>query len=328
MTEFAMGGVGVNPHYGTPRNPYDRERGRIPGGSSSGAAISVTDGMAHAAVGSDTAGSVQMPAALCGIVGFKPTARRVPLAGSIPLAASLDSIGPLALSVDCCARVDAVLSGEDYVPLPRIQGRDLKFAVPQTLVLDALEPAVAKAFERALSLISAAGARVVERPFAQLAELSAINAQGGFSVTEGYRWHRDLMAREGARYDPIVAGRFRRGAEVTDDDYAALLQARARLIASTASLTGGFDAVLMPTVPITALLIADIAQKEDAWLVANRQLVRNPGIVNFLDRCAISLPCHEAGGAPVGLSLMGEHMGDRRLLAVAACVERVLQAGT
>jgi aspartyl-tRNA(Asn)/glutamyl-tRNA(Gln) amidotransferase subunit A len=324
MTEFAMGAVGVNPHYGTPRNPYDRVHGRIPGGSSSGAVISVTDGMVHAAVGSDTAGSVQAPAALSGVVGFKPTARRVPLTGSIPLAPSLDSIGPLASSVDCCARMDAVLSGEVYVPLADVDRRQIRLAIPQTLVLDDLEPAVARAFERAVSALSAAGIRITELRFDDIAELATLNARGGFSVAEGWRWHRELLGRERSRYDPIVAGRFARGVEIADADYEALRQARARLIARTDPLTREYDALLMPTVPITAPLISEIAGKEDAWLATNRRLIRNPGVANFLDRCGISLPCHAPGEAPVGLSLMGERLADRHLLAVARQVERVL----
>jgi aspartyl-tRNA(Asn)/glutamyl-tRNA(Gln) amidotransferase subunit A len=324
MTEFAMGAVGVNPHYGTPKNPHDRMHGRIPGGSSSGAVISVTDAMVHAAVGSDTAGSVQAPAALSGIVGFKPTARRVPLAGSIPLAPSLDSIGPLARSVDCCARMDAVLSGEAYVALPDLGRREIRLAIPQTVVLDDLEPAVARAFERAVSALSAAGVRISEIRFEEIAELATLNARGGFSVAEGWRWHRELLGRERAAYDPIVAGRFARGAEIADADYQALVDARARLIARTDPLTRAYDALLLPTVPLTAPLISEIAGNEDSWLATNRRLIRNPGVANFLDRCGISLPCHAPGEAPVGISLMGERLADRHLLSVARQVEGVL----
>src|SRR5213078_2556683 len=114
MVEFAFGGVGLNPHFGTPKNPYDRASARVPGGSSSGAAVAQADGMCVMALGSDTRGSIRQPAALCGVVGFKPTQRRVPLEGAFPLSYTLDSVGPLANSVDCCAAYDSILSAEGH----------------------------------------------------------------------------------------------------------------------------------------------------------------------------------------------------------------------
>ena len=320
MTEFAMGGVGINPHYGTPLNPWDRAAGRIPGGSSSGGAVAVADGMVDAALGSDTAGSIQMPAAFCGITGFKPTARRVPTAGTIPLAPSLDSFGPLARSVADCAAFDAVIAGEGDAFLPIIQSNGLRFAVPKTLVLDDLEPPVAAAFARALSRLSAAGVRIVEIPFAELRELPPLS----FSVVEGYAWHRRLLETRRAEYDPIVAGRFANGAAVSAADYIELLNLRKVLVEKSRSVTQGFDAVVMPTVPLVAPKLADFAGNEPLWLATNRRMIRNPGIANFLDRCALSIPCHEAGAAPVGFSLMGEHMADRRLLAIGLAVEKIL----
>lgn len=323
MTEFAMGGLGLNPHYGTPRNPFDRTRGLIPGGSSSGAAISVTDGMALAAVGSDTAGSVRMPAALCGLAGFKPTARRVPLEGSIPLSWSLDSIGPLASNVADCALLDAVLADESPGPLAPATLKGLRFALPQTLVLDDLMPAVQSAFERALSQLSRVGASITDIPFAELGQLAVVNgrAQGGFSVVEGYAWHRRLLEQKLELYDPIIAGRFANGAKASAADYLDLVQARRALVAEASATTREFDAVLMPTVPITAPPIADLERDEAKWLATNRMMIRNPGVANFLDRCALSLPCHEPGTAPVGLTLMGEALADRRILSIGLAVE-------
>jgi len=325
MTEFAMGGLGLNPHYGTPRNPFDRNAGRIPGGSSSGAAVSITDGMAAVAIGTDTAGSVRMPAALCGITGFKPTARRVPLGGTVPLAESLDSIGPLGRSVACCALVDAVLAGDAVPRVPataEIAG--LRFAVPTTLVLEALDTGVAAAFANALSALSRAGARIVEIPFAEFGELPAINARGGFAVAEGYAWHRKLLATKAAEYDPVIGARFANGASVSAADFIDLCHARTDLIGRSDTITAQFDAVLMPTVPIVAPPIASFDDNEEQWLQTNRLLIRNPGIANFLDRCALSIPCHAAGSAPVGLTLMGETMGDHRLLAIGLAVEAAL----
>lgn len=326
MVEFALGGLGLNPHYGTPRNPWDRAVGRAPGGSSSGAAISVTDGMAVAAIGSDTAGSVRMPAAVCGIVGFKPTARRVPLEGVIPLSTTLDSVGPLANDVATCALVDAVLAGESTDPLRPVPLAGLRFAVPQTVVLDDLEPPVAAAFTAALGVLSRAGAHVVEIPFAELAEIPKLNARGGLPVIEGYAWHRALLERKGDEFDPMVAARMRSVAGLTAADYYDLLAARERLAKSTRATTRDFDAVLMPTVPIVAPKISDLEADQSAYLAGNRFMIRNTGITNFLDRCALTVPCHSPGDAPVGLMLMGETMSDRRILAIGLSVEAALAA--
>jgi aspartyl-tRNA(Asn)/glutamyl-tRNA(Gln) amidotransferase subunit A len=328
MTEFAMGGLGLNPHYGTPRNPHDRNTGLIPGGSSSGAAISVTDGMAWGAIGSDTAGSVRMPAALCGLAGFKPTARRVPLEGSVPLAWSLDSVGPLASSVADCALLDAVLADEEDASLAAVSLQGLRFAVPQTLVLDELMPAVQSAFQGSLSKLSKAGAVVTDIAFAELGELSGINgrALGGFAVVEGYTWHRKLLELKRDQYDPIIAARFANGAKVGAADYIELVRARRDMIARAQATTRGFDAVLMPTLPITAPPIAGLQEDEAKWLAANRMMIRNPAVANFLDRCALTVPCHEGASAPVGLTLMGECMSDRRLLSIGMAVEAALAA--
>lgn len=326
MTEFAMGGLGLNPHYGTPRNPFDRARGLIPGGSSSGGAISVSDGMAWAAIGSDTAGSVRMPAALCGIAGFKPTACRIPLAGSIPLAATLDSIGPLAASAADCALVDAVLAGEPADRLHPAMLAGLRFAVPQTLVLDDMETPVHAAFSSALSRLSRAGALIREIPFAELAELAVVNgrAQGGYAVIEGYAWHRELLSHKRELYDPIIAARFANGAKASAADYIALGESRRDLIERARATCAPFDAVLMPTVPLVAPPISSVEGNEPAWLATNRLLIRNPFVANFLDCCALTIPCHPAGSAPVGLTLMGAHLADRRILAIGMAVEALL----
>jgi aspartyl-tRNA(Asn)/glutamyl-tRNA(Gln) amidotransferase subunit A len=325
MTEFAMGGLGLNPHYGTPRNPWDRAVGRIPGGSSSGAAISITDGMAVAAIGSDTTGSVRMPAALCGVVGFKPTARRVPLDGAIPLAPSLDSIGVLASTVECCARIDAVLAREESAAPYEIAVSGLRFAVPTTLVFDGADAHVGAAFSRALSALSRAGCMLVEIEFAELGALPTLSGKCSFQVAEGYAWHHDLLAQKGSQYDPIVAKRFSSGASIGAKEYIDLVEGRKNLIGRSRSTTRGYDAVLMPTVPVIAPRIADV-RTEAAYLESNFLIVRNPGLVNLLDRCAISLPCHRDGDAPVGLTMMGETMADRRLLGMARAVESALDA--
>lgn len=323
MTEFAFSGLGINPHYGTPSNAYDRAAGRIPGGSSSGAAVSVTDGMAFGALGTDTGGSCRIPAALCGIVGFKPTAHRVPTAGAFPLSTSLDSVGPLGASVACCGVLDAVLAGAPVVDLAPFPLSGLRIAVPQTMVLDNLEPAVARAFESALAALRKAGARIVDLPLRELDELPQINAKGGLAAPEAYAIHRALIVKAQKMYDPRVLARILRGQEQDAADYIELLNARADFIRRVAAVTAPYDALVMPTVPVTAPRLADLAA-DDAYRHVNFLVLRNPSIANFLDRCSISIPCHRAGDAPVGLMLIGEHGADRRLLSIAAALEAVV----
>jgi aspartyl-tRNA(Asn)/glutamyl-tRNA(Gln) amidotransferase subunit A len=323
MTEFAFSGLGINPHYGTPASPWDRESRRIPGGSSSGTAVAVADGMAAAGLGTDTGGSCRIPAAFCGIVGYKPTARRVPIAGVLPLAPSLDSVGPLAPSVACCARIDAILAGQTPdAPVPtRLDG--MRFAVPENTVLDGMDDTVAAGFDRALSALSAAGARIERTRFAEFADLPAANAKGGFAASEAYAWHRHLLATRGRFYDPRIRVRIARGEHMSAADYVDLVGARARLIASFDRATAPYDCVLMPSVPIVAPRIAAL-DDERAYNSVNMLILRNTALGNFFDRCAISLPCHREGEAPVGLMLMGETLGDARLFGIAAAVEAAL----
>jgi len=324
MTEFAFSGIGLNPHHGTPGNPADRSR--IPGGSSSGAAVGVADGMAVMGLGTDTGGSVRIPSALCGLAGFKPTQRRVPLDGSVPLSFSLDSIGPLAPSVACCAIADAVLAGEAPVVPPAPPLAHLSFAVVRNFVLEDLDATVARAFERALGRLSAAGARLVDVRLDALDALPQANAKGGFAPAEAWAWHRALIGRAAAGYDPRVLGRIRRGEAISAADYIDLLEARRRLIAEAAAATQPFDACLMPTVPTVAPTVAEADASDDAFARLNLLMLRNPAVGNFLDRCAVSLPCHAPDELPVGLMLMGENGADRRLLGAALAVEAALAA--
>jgi aspartyl-tRNA(Asn)/glutamyl-tRNA(Gln) amidotransferase subunit A len=327
MTEFAFSGLGINPHYGTPANAYDRANGRIPGGSSSGAAVSVTDGMAAAALGTDTGGSCRIPAALCGLVGFKPTAKRVPLDGAVPLSTSLDSIGPIATSVACCAVLDAVLAGEEVRPLREFPLNGLRLAVPQTLVFDGIDADVAGAFAAARTALSRAGAQITDLPMRELSELAQINRKGGFGAAEAYAFHRPLIEDKAPLYDPRVLSRILRGREQDAADYIDLVRARADFIRRVGALVAPFDALLLPTVPIVAPRISDL-NDEIAYRDVNLLLLRNPTIANFLDACAISLPCHRPGDAPVGLMLIGAHGGDQRLLTIAASVEKLLRSLT
>jgi aspartyl-tRNA(Asn)/glutamyl-tRNA(Gln) amidotransferase subunit A len=321
MTEFAFSGVGINPHYGTPGNPYDRKR--IPGGSSAGAPISVVDGMAAVAIGTDTGGSVRIPAAFCGTVGFKPTQRRIPRDGATPLSSTLDSIGPLANSVACCAVADAVLAGELPEAPPAATAAGLRLGVPRTVMLDDLDAEVAAAFERACATLSRAGARIVDLPLTELRDYAEINAKGGFSPPEAYAWHEALIARRGADYDQRVRQRIERGRDMSASDYVRLCWRRAEFIARVEARTAEVDALIMPTLPLVAPEIAAFAKDEDFWRL-NSRILRNTAIINFLDGCAITLPIQLPGDAPVGLMVAGRRGDDRRLFSLALGIEAAI----
>ena len=323
MTEFAFSGLGINPHYDTPRAAWDRATGRIPGGSSSGAGVSVADRMAYGALGTDTGGSCRIPAAMNGIVGYKPTARRVPISGILPLASSLDSVGPLANSVACAAAIDAVFAGESLPDLHQMPLAGLRLAAPQNFFLDELDATVAAAYDAALGKLSAAGARVMPIQLPVIADIAAANASGGFAAGEAWAWHRALVAAQGAGYDPRVLERIRGGQAMSAADYVDLLAARAAIIARCDLATRDYDALLMPTCPLVPPAIAALDDEAEYNRVNLLQL-RNCAVGNFLDRCAISLPCHRPGDAPVGLMLMGQTMGDAVLFRIARAVEAAL----
>jgi aspartyl-tRNA(Asn)/glutamyl-tRNA(Gln) amidotransferase subunit A len=321
MTEFAFSGVGINPHYGTPGNPHDRSL--VPGGSSSGAAVSVGDAQAVVAIGSDTGGSVRIPAALCGLAGFKPTQYRISRDGVAPLSTTLDSIGPLANSIACCAIADAVMAGEPPEAPLAAPVAGLRLAVPRCHVFDGIAPEVASAFEAACAALSRAGARVADVTIGEIDEIPGINAAGGFAPVEAYAWHRELIARRGNDYDPRVRGRIERAAGMTAVELIELRDARADLIRRLAPQTAEFDALLMPTVAITAPPFAAFERDED-YRRLNAMILRNCSAINFLDRCAATVPIQKRGETPVGLMIVGEHGGDRRLLAIARGIEAAL----
>lgn len=320
MTEFAFSGLGLNPHFGTPGNPFDRER--IPGGSSSGAAVSVADGMAAAAVGSDTGGSVRIPAAFCGLVGLKPTQPRVPRDGVLPLSWSLDTIGPLARSVACCAVMDAIMAGEPAAVPEAVPVTGLRLMVPRGYLLDGLDATVAAAFTRALHRLSSAGARIAEERLAAVERVPAANGRGGLAAPEAYAWHRDLLERRGETYDPRVRARLVPGAAVSAADYIETQRAREALIAEADAATQGIDALVLPTVAVVAPRLDELAA-DQAYARINALVLRNTAAFNFLDRPAASVPC-ASDGMPVGLMLVGARFGDRRLLAVARAVESLV----
>src|SRR5690242_20415995 len=324
MTEFAYSGIGINPHFGTPKSVWQRNVGHVPGGSSSGAAVSVADNMAHGALGTDTGGSCRIPAAYNGIVGFKPTQARVPLDGGVPLSSSLDSFGPLARSVACCAVLDAVLADETVQPLQPRSVKGMRLAVPTTIALDDLDDEVAKTFERALTTLSRQGALIERIEVPEFHDVMAMNSKGGFAAAESFAWHRYLLTSKGDVYDPRVRVRILRGESISAADYIDILNARRSFIARTEQRIAPYDALVLPTTANTPPRIADLAD-DQAFTTQNLRALRNCSLINTLDGCAISLPAHRDGEVPVGLMLAAAGGSDRRILELAAAMENIIR---
>ena len=328
LSEFAYSGVGINPHFGTPVNPATAELNptpRIPGGSSSGAAVTVASGAAWAALGSDTGGSIRIPAALQGLVGFKNTQRLTPLAGAVPLSTTLDTACAITLSVRDAVLLHGLVAARTPRPTARPL-RSLRLAVPQTLMIDGLDTDVARAFERALGQLRASGAVIDDLPLTQLGELAGLQATGGFAAAESWAWHRARLAQREAYYDPRVAQRIRRGESMTAADYIDLQHARGRWIASLETALAGYDALLSPTVPMVAPAIAPLLGSDKRFYAINAMLLRNPSVVNMLDGCALTLPCQSPGQMPVGLMVWGPAMTDDAVLGVSLTIEAALSA--
>ena len=327
MVEFAFSGVGINPHYGTPVNPADKTIERIPGGSSSGAAVSVATGANMAALGSDTGGSLRIPAALCGIVGFKSTARLVPTTGAIPLSTTLDTAGALTRSVRDAITLHEVLSARPVQltgkPLP-----NCRLAVSSRLMQDTMDSTVTSAFARSLARLRQAGAQIDEIDLPELDDLPTLNAGGGLSAAESYAWHRSLLAKHQAEYDPRVALRILRGASISAADYIDLLAARKQWISRMEARLVGYDAVVSPTVPLVAPAIASLQHDDAEFFRVNALLLRNTSVVNLLDGCGISIPCQSPGQLPVGLMLWHAAMHDDAVLDVALQAESALAASS
>lgn len=327
MTEFAFSGVGINPHHGTPPNAATLAidpQPRIPGGSTSGGAVSVASGAAWAALGSDTGGSIRIPAALQGLVGFKNTARFTPTEGAIPLSTTLDTACAITRSVRDAVVLHEVLAARQ-VSLAQRPLSTLHLGVPARL-LDGMDTTVANAFQRTLNALRRTGAHIEDIPLSELDELASINATGGFSAAESWAWHRSLIAQRQADYDPRVAQRIRRGESMSAADYITLQHARTDWITRMTTTLQRFDALLSPTVPIVAPTIASLASDE-AFFAVNAQLLRNPSVVNMLDGCALSLPCHQPGEMPVGLMVWSHALQDDTVLDVSLAIEAALPEG-
>jgi aspartyl-tRNA(Asn)/glutamyl-tRNA(Gln) amidotransferase subunit A len=320
MTEFAFSGVGLNPHYGTPHNPAFAEA-HIPGGSSSGAGVAVALGLAPVAIGTDTGGSVRIPAALCGVVGFKPTASAITLEGIHPLAHSLDSVGVLGRSVADCRAVFDVLRGAQGAPaVGALDGQRL--GVIENYMHEGIEPQVARAYDAALAKLGRK-ARLIPIRLPEIDEIPALFRKGSMVGPEAFAWHRDIIAGRERECDPKIISRLANGAAMAAHDYVVLQLRRAAFQAAVAARVRDLDALVAPTVPITAPRI-DAVQEDAPFSATNALLLRNPTVVNFLDGCALSLPCHEPGTVPVGLSVIGLGAQDDKILRLGAAVEAAL----
>lgn len=324
MTELAYSGVGINPHYGTPTNPCDQRIARIPGGSSSGAAVAVASAMSLAALGTDTGGSCRIPAALCGLVGYKPTPGRITLTGVVPLAPSYDTIGAIAPTVRCTALLDAVLSGECVEPFVAEPLRGLRFVVPQNHVFDDADAEVLHAFDGALSLLADAGAELIKKTFPAFAMLKELTRNGGIVAAEAHSAHRLLIERHAPKMDPRVRQRLELGARQCAADYVDTLRLRADFARRFAESIERFDGILMPTVPLLAPPLEPLLINDDAFTRVNRLLLRNTMIANIAGAPALSLPCRSGSPLPVGMMLITQANTDRRMFSIAAAIEAIV----
>ena len=327
MTEFAFSGLGMNPHYGNPRSPFERQLdgGRIAGGSSSGSAVSISDGMAAATIGSDTGGSTRAPAAFCGIVGFKATATRMPLDGIFPLSTSFDAAGPMTNSAECTAIMDDIMAGGDGKAETPFPLRGLRIAIPKGYLFDDLDPEVANAFDAAIDRLSHAGASIVDITIDILEELRPANTPKSIVAAEAYQVHRDRINDTRRKdYDPYVAARIDGGRDILASDYIDLLAARETTMRAVQNITRPYDVLALPTSPTIPPKLVDL-EGIDELGAASARVLRNTALSNYLDRPTITIPCHAYGTAPVGFSLMGSRHHDRRLLAIATAAESIIR---
>lgn len=324
MTEFAYSGVGLNPHYGTPLNPHGREVGRVPGGSSSGAAVSVADGAADLALATDTGGSVRIPAALCGLVGWKPTASRISRAGVVPLSPSLDAVGVIARSLDVCIAADAALADRAFGRAVPSRAAAPRLGVLSGFVQLELDTEVAAAFGEALGRLHDAGIELVDIEMPEIDRLATGGVGAQIVAHEAFAYHCERLASQGDMYDPRVRRRIEGGAAVSAEQYRSALAARRRAADVAAQALDGLDGWLMPTVPMVAPPLS-ACDSDDEFFRINGLLLRNTAIVNLIDGCAVTLPCpRPRASLPVGISLAGPAGWDANVLARARLVERAL----
>ena len=336
MVEFAFSGVGINPQYGTPaawdaltNTPVSSQgKAHAPGGSSSGAAVSVATGAAFIGLGSDTGGSIRIPAALNGIVGFKNTARRVPTSGAVPLSTTMDTVCAMTRSVRDAVLAHEILSARSVARSKRTLS-SYRLAIPSSLMFDGIDAGVQIAWERSLSQLSKAGAQLIETPLAEIRDLAGLLATGGFSAAESFTWHRHLLANNEAAYDPRVAARILKGANMKAFEYLDLQKGRADWIQRMQAALNQFDAAISPTVPVYSPTIDSVApgqERDEAFFHVNGLLLRNTSVVNMLDGCALSLPMHVAGELPSSLMVWQGPMHDDAVLNISLTIEDALRA--
>ncbi len=328
MSEFAFSGLGINPHYGTPKNPAATDVERIPGGSSSGAGAAVAAGLVPAAIGTDTGGSVRIPAAFTGIVGYKATRGRYAMKGVFPLAESLDSLGPLANTVQDAVWLDAAMHGLTAPTVRRADLSGITLVIPETVVFDDAEAEVVEAFEDAVKRLEKAGVRISRRAFPSFSAIFELMARHGALVTaEAYALHRErLSGPDAGAIDPRVVVRTRLGEKITMPDYIALLDARDQLIHETVESLRPNELIAHPTLPHVAPPIAPLLQDDELFFKTNAKTLRNTSIGNFLDFCAVSIPCGTgAAEMPVGFQLAAPHHQDDRLLSAALSAEAIIR---
>jgi aspartyl-tRNA(Asn)/glutamyl-tRNA(Gln) amidotransferase subunit A len=323
MSEFAYTGIGANPHFGTPGNPADRKR--VPGGSSSGAAVAAADGMCEIAIGTDTGGSCRIPGALCGIVGYKPSRQRIPTTGAFPLSYSIDSIGPIARSVEACARADAVMANETYVPLEPVSLNGLRIGAVVGYPIENLDETVDLKFSDAVARLNKAGAHISKEKLSLLDDMAQVNSKGGVQPAEAFSIHRDLLSRRADAIDPNVQVRLERARTISAADYIDMVRERARLIRLMDNRIADVDVLAWPTTPMVAPTMQEVAAP-DEFARKNAMLLRNTVIVNFFDLCAISVPIPRGSGLPAGFMLVARNGQDQRLFRIAAAIERLFAA--
>lgn len=326
MTEFAFSGLGINPHFGTPKNAWNRHIGHVPGGSSSGAAISVAEGMAIAALGTDTGGSVRIPAAFNNLYGFKPSLGRHPMQGVFPLAKTLDTVGPIARSMACCRVLDHIMAG---LPIPQADIHPmagLRFAILETLALDDLDIEVAGAFVRALEVIAKAGARLERIEIKAINNASKIGALGSLVAPQAYHAHRACLEAVGDAIDPRVRQRMEAAKDISAADYIEIIRLQKEMQEKTADAFRYFDAILMPTVVIRPPEIRLLQQSDDLYREMNAKALRNTTICNLLGMPAASIPIAPSRNAPpVGMMIMGPYGSDAQTMDMAESVDACLK---
>ncbi|MBT8437561.1 MAG: amidase [Gammaproteobacteria bacterium] len=332
MSEFAFSGIGRNPHYGTPLSIWDRDTGRLPGGSSSGSAVAVAEGIVAAALGSDTAGSCRIPAAFNGVVGVKPSHGRMSLEGIFPLSPTLDAPGPLAADVDSCFIIDQLMCGKlpPSSPLPVLQPADLKtmkLVIPGARVMEDLDDEVRVAFERSVEVLIAAGVSIEETPMPVLDHCDDFFLERPIVVYEVWQHHRQMLEQHLDEYDPFVGLRMSAGAEISAEEQQRRYREREQIVDTFNQQFESLqaDALLYPSVACIPPAIAETDDEDNARRV-NLRCLRNTATVNYFDGCSMSLPCHQPGEPPVGLMLSATNGHDEKLYRVAAAIETVLKA--